>query len=97
MRVALAFLLLFARAHAALAGVESCEKLKDADAYNNCLASFGPVAGEKKLTHPPLAEHLTRRAPRHAAREQAPPPPEAHVSRKANGRVRLEFLVPSSR
>jgi hypothetical protein len=33
--------------------IEDCEKIQAADAYNQCLASFGPVAHERGVTADP--------------------------------------------
>jgi hypothetical protein len=35
--------------NAAAETIKDCEKIKAADAYNQCLASFGPVAHEHEL------------------------------------------------
>ena len=102
MRVILAILLLFAGASSALAGSESCEKIKDADAYNACLASFGPAAGEHQTTRAPPPDEKPSAAPargarRHADGSRVASRPELRPARKSNGRVRLEFMVPASR
>jgi hypothetical protein len=102
MRHVLALLMLVASAQAAMAGVESCEKIKDADAYNNCLASFGPAVGEHRVIRAPEGEDVSRPAhpsvrPKAAAREKTPAARETKVTRKPNGRVRIEILVPSGR
>jgi hypothetical protein len=102
MRVTLAILLLFSGASSALAGIESCEKIKDADAYNACLASFGPAAGEHPTTRAPPPDEKPSAAPAHGARRQAEHSsrasrPELQPARKSNGRVRLEIMVPASR
>jgi hypothetical protein len=56
MRLVLSLALLFAGAQAALTAPDPCAKFSDADAYNNCLASFGPPAGDYKTTRPPPEE-----------------------------------------
>ena len=35
--------------------IDNCEKIKEAEAYNLCLASFGPVRGQHNKTYPGLA------------------------------------------
>jgi hypothetical protein len=52
----LAFVLMIAGAQAASAGSDPCAKFSDADAYNNCLAGFGPVAGQHELSRAPPDE-----------------------------------------
>jgi hypothetical protein len=39
---------------AAPATIKDCEKIQAADAYNRCLASFGPVAHERHLMPVPI-------------------------------------------
>ncbi len=103
MRIALVALLLLAGAEQALAAKDPCEKFRDADAYNNCLAGFGPVAGSHKLTQPPPAENFSHAGRKRSARpkppvkQEAPAPREAKVTHKANGRVRIELLVQPGR
>jgi hypothetical protein len=98
MRVVLSILLLLAGAQTALAGMDACEKIKDADAYNACLASFGPAAGEHEVTRaPPPDEPQARASARGADKAKGASRREPRPERKANGRVRLEFMVPASR
>ena len=99
LRLALALLVLIAVSPAAGAGVESCEKIKDADAYNNCLASYGPTAGAHPTTGAPERADSFPRGRRKAepsARTTAPKQ-GPQVTRKSNGRMRMEILVPSGR
>jgi len=35
--------------------IDDCEAIKDADAYNRCLASLGPTRGERGATYPGVA------------------------------------------
>lgn len=35
--------------------IDECEKIKEADAYNLCLAAFGPTRGQPHKTYPGLA------------------------------------------
>ena len=102
MRHILALLTLLAFPQAARAGVDPCEKFKDADAYNNCLASHGPAVGEHRITRAPEGEDFSRPARRSlkakaATKDKAPAPQGPQVTRKAHGRVRIEILVPSGR
>jgi hypothetical protein len=90
MRLALAFSLFFAGAQAASAAADPCGKFSDADAYNNCLARSGPLAGEHNLTRaPPEEKH--RAAPR-VHQVSKPAPRRDEPVRKANGRMRIEIF-----
>lgn len=44
-------------AHAAAAprSIDDCEKIKEPEAYNLCLASFGPTRGDHNKTYPGVA------------------------------------------
>ena len=100
LRLALALLAILAASPAARAGVESCEKIKDADAYNHCLASYGPAAGAHPILRAPEREDLARSSRRRgepSAKAKAPPPQGPQVTRKTNGRMRMEILGPSGR
>jgi hypothetical protein len=86
MRLAIVFVLFFAGAQAASAAADPCAKFSDADAYNNCLARSGPLAGEHKVMHaPPERAHFV--APKHVAA-----PPRDGLTHKPNGRVRIEIF-----
>ena len=101
---AMALCLAFARAAlfapaALAAGIDSCEKIKDADAYNACLANYGPAVGDHKFTPAPpaAAEEEAPRPGRHKAspRRNARTDVEAPrqgLRRQANGRVRIEIF-----
>jgi hypothetical protein len=88
MRLALAFVLFFAGAQAASAAADPCAKFSDADAYNNCLALSGPLAGDHKFSHagPEQARSSAPRVNRISA------PRRDGLTRKANGRVRIEIF-----
>lgn len=96
---------LFSAAGAWAAGIETCEKIKDADAYNSCLASYGPAVGEHRFTRAPAAENEAeplRGGERKAGAGKSragkavagKPVAEATHSpkRQANGRVRIEIF-----
>ena len=85
MRLILAFVLFFAGAQTASAATDPCGKYSDADAYNNCLARSGPLAGEHKLSHAaPEPAHSV--APKHVSA------PRDGLTHKPNGRVRIEIF-----
>ena len=88
-------------AAASAAGIDSCEKIKDADAYNACLASYGPAVGEHRFTAAPPAESGEReqasgaKAAAHGARRggrQTAETARQGPKRQANGRVRIEIF-----
>ncbi len=92
-------LLLASPALAAPRTIDDCESIKDANAYNLCLASFGPTRGQHGASYPGVASEGEKRgggAPRwngRAAPHRAaiPLPRGARVSHGGNGRVRMEF------
>jgi hypothetical protein len=50
---------------AAPAMIKDCEKIQEADAYNRCLAGFGPVAHEHHLMPVPAGANQHTYAHRH--------------------------------
>ncbi|MGJ0506622.1 MAG: hypothetical protein ACR652_05695 [Methylocystis sp.] len=78
--------------------IDDCEAIKDPNAYNLCLASFGPMRGQHGATYPGAASEGDKRGggsgwskratPRQAASAQ---PRGARISRGGNGRIRMEF------
>ena len=88
MRLALVFALFFAGAQTASAATDPCGKYSDADAYNNCLARSGPLAGEHKLSHAaPDQTHSSGPRVNHV-----PAPRRDGLTHKPNGRVRIEIF-----
>ncbi len=91
--VALAALLLLATPAAGTPRrIEDCEAIKDASAYNLCLASFGPTRGDHGANYPGVASEgasrgraATRAA--HGARSQR----RLESVGGRGGRVRMEF------
>ncbi|TLG78115.1 hypothetical protein [Methylocystis sp. B8] len=77
---------------AAPRSIADCEKIQDADAYNRCLASFGPTRGQHGATYPGMASegggggkgsgHASRAASRFGGTQ---------LSYGRGGRMRLEF------
>lgn len=93
---AAAFLLIWTPALAGPRTINDCEAIKDANAYNLCLASFGPMRGQHGATYPGVASEGEKRGGavsgggrRTAARQTGPA--GAHMSRGGGGRVRMEF------
>ncbi len=86
-------LLLAAPALAAPRSIDDCETIKEADAYNHCLASFGPMRGQHGATYPGVAAeggHSGKASNRGASRP-ASRSGRAELSRGRGGRVRMEF------
>ncbi|MBI1868652.1 MAG: hypothetical protein HYS06_10240 [Methylocystis sp.] len=75
----LAALLLVEAATAAPRSIADCEAIEAPDAYNRCLASFGPARGGGELGHGYA---------RHHARVDGP---GVSVERRPGGRLRMEF------
>ncbi len=78
--------------------IDDCEAIKDPNAYNLCLASFGPVRGQHGASYPGVAAEgdksgaaasggAHRTAKRHAAFTRSA---GASVGRRG-GRIRMEF------
>jgi hypothetical protein len=89
-----AFLAVFATAAlAAPRSIDDCEAIKEADAYNRCLASFGPTRGQHGATYSGVAAeagHSGKASGRSASR----PPSRsgaAQLSVGRGGRMRMEF------
>jgi len=95
-------LAMFLAAPVAAQSIEACEKIKDADAYNRCLAGFGPAANSQPLSHQVPSEggmksaNQERRATG-GPKAAAPVPAGPRITRSAQGRMRMEWLVPASR
>jgi hypothetical protein len=92
---ALACLLMSGAAVAAPRSINDCEAIKQADAYNNCLASFGPAAhvGGPTTAAPPsdegsAAQGKSRRGGRHARVWAGRSHTGVTVLKSRNGRVR---------
>lgn len=88
---AVLFVLAALAAPARAAGIDDCEKIRDADAYNRCLAAHGPAyrgAGVKPMA--PGAQ-----APQRAGRGRAMRAPARvrGIIRPGGGRTRMEFTV----
>ena len=96
-------------AHAAPRTIDDCEKIQAADAYNQCLASFGPVAHTHAVSVQDNAEPEPDAAPASALRRHYAHHhhhSHRHVSRhghrsgyaehKSGARQRMQFSVVSS-
>lgn len=89
-------LILAAPASAAPRTIDDCEAIKDANAYNLCLASFGPTRGQHGATYPGVASEGEKGGggasggKRATGRHGWSRPSGASMSR-AGGRVRMEF------
>lgn len=86
--------LLSVPALAAPRSIDDCEAIKDADAYNRCLASFGPTRGERGATYPGVASEGARSGKASGGRSAYRPRPRfggAQLSSGRGGRMRMEF------
>lgn len=81
-------LLLAGPAAAAPRSIADCETIQEADAYNRCLASFGPMRGQRGKTYPGVASEGRNGARAYRA---APRYGGAQLSYGHGGRVRMEF------
>lgn len=75
---------------AAPRSIADCEKIQEADAYNRCLASFGPTRGQHGATYPGVASEGAGDSGRGAYRS-APRYGGAQLSYGHSGRMRMEF------
>lgn len=57
--------------NAATGSIQDCEKIQAADAYNRCLASFGPVAHEPDLKPVPAGLGTGQRFTKHHRHHRA--------------------------
>lgn len=88
----LAGLFILKSAEAAPRSIDDCEKIKEAEAYNLCLASFGPVRGQHIKTYPGLASDGAASASRTQSPISRRGASRRHsVSRGNFGRMRLEL------
>ncbi|KAF0125488.1 MAG: hypothetical protein FD148_2250, partial [Methylocystaceae bacterium] len=86
--------LLFATsALAAPRSIDDCEAIKEADSYNRCLASFGPMRGQHGATYPGVAAEggHSGKAAGHSAARSRWRGGGAHISSGRGGRMRMEF------
>ena len=92
--ILLAALFMVKAAEAAPRSIEDCEKIKEAEAYNLCLASFGPVRGQHNKTYPGIASdgdasESGKKAPLPSSRRGSNG--RQSLSRGHSGRIRLEL------
>ncbi len=85
--IAGAMALALAPGKAAAASIKDCEKIKAADAYNQCLASFGPVAHEHELKPVPAGVGSGKLHGRHHHRYSA------HSGHSRGGRKTMQISV----
>jgi hypothetical protein len=69
---------------AAPRSIDDCEAIKEPDAYNRCLGSFGPVRGQHNSHRGAGMSHGANRHGRGY-------PSRASAQRTRTGRVRMEF------
>lgn len=76
---------------AAPRSIDDCEKIEAADAYNRCLASFGPPARSIKLRSESTEPHADRVEPTQASTAEERPEPGS--PREAHGRAGKQHSV----
>jgi hypothetical protein len=76
---------------AAPRSIADCEKIQDADAYNRCLASFGPTRGQHGASYPGIASEGGHGGPGSGAYRPQSRFGGAQVSYGRGGRMRMEF------
>ena len=85
-----ALLLAFAPAHAAPGSISDCEKIAEADAYNRCLANFGPAARSGGVSREiPVGADRAPAGAAPAARRGGRAKPPWLAARQAEGRRRM--------
>ena len=92
--IALVACLMAVPALAAPRNIDDCEAIKEADAYNRCLASFGPTRGQHGASYPGMASEGAHDG--HAGSAGgAYRPRSGHSGERASygrgGRMRMEF------
>lgn len=83
-----ALLLLAGPAAAKPRSIADCEAIAAADAYNQCLASFGPMRGQRGATYPGAASEGGRGGGKSAPKARGH---GSALSYGRGGRVRMEF------
>ena len=73
------------------AGIDDCEKIKDADSYNRCLAGFGPVRGERTKAQPGGDPEFKGKASQRQRYGRGKAKPQTGVTRHGGGRMRMIF------
>ncbi len=78
---------------AAPRSIDDCEAIKEADGYNRCLASFGPMRGQHGATYPGVAAEggHSGKAAGHSAARAPSLSGAARLSASRGGLVRMEF------
>ncbi|BDV33416.1 hypothetical protein SS37A_09450 [Methylocystis iwaonis] len=80
----------------ALAGprkIDDCEAIKDANAYNLCLASFGPMRGQHGASYPGVASEGEKGGRSGASKYSSGHATASSYGRgfHTHGRIRMEF------
>lgn len=76
---------------AAPRSIADCEKIEEADAYNRCLAAFGPTRGQRGASYPGVASEGARSGKASRAYRSRPRFGGAQLSSGRGGRMRMEF------
>jgi hypothetical protein len=76
---------------AAPRSIADCEKIQEPDAYNRCLASFGPTRGQRGATYPGVAAEGAHGGAGHGAYRPTPRYGGGQISYGHRGRMHMEF------
>jgi hypothetical protein len=76
---------------AAPRSIADCERIQDPDAYNRCLASFGPTRGQHGASYPGVASEGGHGGSGRSASRTQSRFGRAQVSQGRGGRMRMEF------
>ena len=87
----LAASLLCGLAGAQAAGIDDCEKIKDADSYNRCLAGFGPMRGQRAKAEPGGDPEFKGKMSQRQRYGRGKARAQSNVTRNGSGRVRMTF------
>ncbi|RFB81357.1 hypothetical protein [Methylovirgula sp. 4M-Z18] len=89
--IALSLIALSAAAVASPRSISDCEQIQGSDAYNRCLASFGPKPHQQRYSAMPQAYEYEDNHPggAHAMRVHS----QIVSRREPHGRMRMEFIV----
>ena len=65
--------------------IDDCEKIKEPEAYNLCLASFGPTRGQHIKTYPGVASEGDKAVDKNETATATIPAENGNVGRQARG------------
>ena len=78
-------------ASAQASGIDDCEKIKDADSYNRCLAGFGPMRGQRAKAAPGGDPEFKGKVSQRQRYGRGKARKQTNVTRHSGGRMRMIF------